>query len=212
MFHFTLDLFVSILDEIEMQGIANGGMGEVYHLLGRSIPFVWEKYTICLGEVYHLLGRSIAFAWEKYTTLLGRSIPFAWEKYTTLLGRIIPLQMGHFVWPTIGEENGTTRKKKYEELSVTKKLQADCDLKATNIALQGLLSDVLPLYQSSIKTHGYTQPKRPRNAAWFKENAMLAEAQESGQILDEEQLAFLADPGILDGQTAQTTIPNTAAF
>ncbi|GJZ32314.1 retrovirus-related pol polyprotein from transposon TNT 1-94 [Tanacetum coccineum] len=36
-----------------------------------------------------------------------------------------------------------------------------------------------------------TQPKRPKNAAWFKEKAMLAEAQESGQILDEEQLAFL---------------------
>nr|GEX13349.1 hypothetical protein [Tanacetum cinerariifolium] len=33
-----------------------------------------------------------------------------------------------------------------------------------------------------------TQPKRPRNAAWFKEKAMLAEALESGQILDEEQL------------------------
>ncbi|GKE03393.1 integrase, catalytic region, zinc finger, CCHC-type containing protein, partial [Tanacetum coccineum] len=57
-----------------------------------------------------------------------------------------------------------------------------------------------------------TQPKRPRNAAWFKEKAMLAKAQESGQILDEEQLAFLTDPGILDGQTAQTTILNNAAF
>ncbi|GKD94786.1 integrase, catalytic region, zinc finger, CCHC-type containing protein, partial [Tanacetum coccineum] len=33
-----------------------------------------------------------------------------------------------------------------------------------------------------------TQPKRPRNAAWFKEKLMLAEAQEAGQILDEEQL------------------------
>ncbi|GJR22904.1 integrase, catalytic region, zinc finger, CCHC-type containing protein [Tanacetum coccineum] len=39
-----------------------------------------------------------------------------------------------------------------------------------------------------------TQPKRPRNDAWFKEKMMLAEAQEAGQILDEEQLAFLADP------------------
>ncbi|GJZ40034.1 integrase, catalytic region, zinc finger, CCHC-type containing protein [Tanacetum coccineum] len=39
-----------------------------------------------------------------------------------------------------------------------------------------------------------TQPKRPRNAAWFKEKLMLAEAQETGQILDEKQLAFLADP------------------
>ncbi|GKE37435.1 hypothetical protein Tco_1460840, partial [Tanacetum coccineum] len=32
--------------------------------------------------------------------------------------------------------------KKYEELSVTEKLQADCDLKAINIVLQGLSSDV----------------------------------------------------------------------
>ncbi|GKA68744.1 retrovirus-related pol polyprotein from transposon TNT 1-94 [Tanacetum coccineum] len=57
-----------------------------------------------------------------------------------------------------------------------------------------------------------TQPKRPRNTAWFKEKAMLAEAHESGQILDEEQLAFLADPGILDVQANQTIILNTSAF
>ncbi|GKE35356.1 retrovirus-related pol polyprotein from transposon TNT 1-94, partial [Tanacetum coccineum] len=31
-----------------------------------------------------------------------------------------------------------------------------------------------------------TQPKRPRNAAWYKEKEMLAEVQEAGQILDEE--------------------------
>ncbi|GJS55990.1 hypothetical protein Tco_0629352 [Tanacetum coccineum] len=56
-----------------------------------------------------------------------------------------------------------------------------------------------------------TQPKRPRNAAWYKEKAMLVEAQEAGQILDEEQLAFLADPGIPASQT-QTVIPYNAAF
>ncbi|GKC96409.1 hypothetical protein Tco_1161851, partial [Tanacetum coccineum] len=38
------------------------------------------------------------------------------------------------IWPTV-EENGETRKKKYEELSALEKLQADCDLKATNIVL-----------------------------------------------------------------------------
>ncbi|GJT98995.1 hypothetical protein Tco_1094513 [Tanacetum coccineum] len=43
-----------------------------------------------------------------------------------------------------------------------------------------------------------TQPKRPRNAAWYKEKAMLAEAQEARQILDEEQLAFLVDPRVPD--------------
>ncbi|GJV50651.1 retrovirus-related pol polyprotein from transposon TNT 1-94 [Tanacetum coccineum] len=56
-----------------------------------------------------------------------------------------------------------------------------------------------------------TQLKRPRNAAWYKEKAMLAEAQEAGQILDEAQLAFLADLGIPADQ-AQTIIPHNAAF
>nr|GEV44548.1 retrovirus-related Pol polyprotein from transposon TNT 1-94 [Tanacetum cinerariifolium] len=42
-----------------------------------------------------------------------------------------------------------------------------------------------------------SQPKRPRNAAWYKEKAMLAEAQEAGQTLDEEQLTFLAYPAFL---------------
>ncbi|GKC10294.1 hypothetical protein Tco_1001904 [Tanacetum coccineum] len=40
---------------------------------------------------------------------------------------------------------------------------------------------------------------------------MLAKAQEAGQILDEEQLAFLADPGIPAGQ-AQTIIPHNVSF
>ncbi|GKA04869.1 hypothetical protein Tco_0683989 [Tanacetum coccineum] len=52
--------------------------------------------------------------------------------------------------------------------------------------------------------------KRPRNAAWYKDKAMLAEAQEAGQILDEEQLAFLADPGVPDGQESiQTNAAST---
>nr|GEZ17216.1 hypothetical protein [Tanacetum cinerariifolium] len=45
-----------------------------------------------------------------------------------------------------------------------------------------------------------TQPKRPRNATWYKDKAMLAEAQEAGQILDKEQLTFLVDPGVPDNQ------------
>ncbi|GKD36129.1 hypothetical protein Tco_1251638 [Tanacetum coccineum] len=50
------------------------------------------------------------------------------------------------------------------------------------------------------------------NATWYKEKAMLVETQEAGQILDEEQLAFLTDPGVLDGQAFQILIPNNAAF
>ncbi|GJR89633.1 hypothetical protein Tco_0213644 [Tanacetum coccineum] len=55
---------------------------------------------------------------------------------------------------------------------------------------------------NSYKSRGNncTKPKRPRNSAWFKEKMLLVQAQESGQVLDEEQLAFLADLGIPDGQ------------
>ncbi|GJT33019.1 hypothetical protein Tco_0923438 [Tanacetum coccineum] len=67
-------------------------------------------------------------------------------------------------------------------------------------------------YKSNATSSGRNNPKRPRNATWYKERAMLAEAQEAGQILDEEQLAFLADPGVPDGQAAQTIIPNNAGF
>ncbi|GKA20222.1 hypothetical protein Tco_0700211 [Tanacetum coccineum] len=54
--------------------------------------------------------------------------------------------------------------------------------------------------------------KEAKECCMVKEKEMLAEAHEAGQILDEEQLAFLADLGIPDGQAVQTTIPNTAAF
>nr|GEV13515.1 hypothetical protein [Tanacetum cinerariifolium] len=51
-----------------------------------------------------------------------------------------------------------------------------------------------------------------RNTAWYKEKEALAKAQEAGQILDEEKLAFLIDPGVSDNQAIQTIIPNNAAF
>nr|GEU41007.1 retrovirus-related Pol polyprotein from transposon TNT 1-94 [Tanacetum cinerariifolium] len=145
------------------------------------------------------------------------------------------IQNGPLVWPTIIQEDGTTRTKKYEELSVTKKLQADYDLKATNIILQGLPSDVyaivsflripvyvlnqgddtiaylnkamdfllavatlrLPLTNNQLRTSSSerdmdmqcTQPKRPRNDAWFKDKICIP-----------------------DCQAAQITIPNNVSF
>nr|GEV25227.1 putative ribonuclease H-like domain-containing protein [Tanacetum cinerariifolium] len=59
-------------------------------------------------------------------------------------GRMIlsSVQNGPLLWPTITEEDGTTRTKTYAKLSINEKLQANCDCKATNIVLQGLPPDV----------------------------------------------------------------------
>ncbi|GJT63894.1 hypothetical protein Tco_1015374 [Tanacetum coccineum] len=54
------------------------------------------------------------------------------------------VENGPLIWPTI-EENRVTRPRKYSKLSATDAIQADCDVKATNINLQGLPSEVYAL-------------------------------------------------------------------
>ncbi|GKB82300.1 integrase, catalytic region, zinc finger, CCHC-type containing protein [Tanacetum coccineum] len=57
-----------------------------------------------------------------------------------------------------------------------------------------------------------TKPKRKRDDSWFKEKVLLVQAQAHGQILNEEELAFLADPDIPEGQGTQTVITHNAAY
>ncbi|GJU18320.1 hypothetical protein Tco_1146286 [Tanacetum coccineum] len=67
-------------------------------------------------------------------------------------GRMIleSVENGPLIWPPI-EENGVTRPKKYSDLSATEAIQADYDIKATNIILQGLPPGVYALV-SNIKS------------------------------------------------------------
>ncbi|GKE12891.1 hypothetical protein Tco_1416442 [Tanacetum coccineum] len=57
-----------------------------------------------------------------------------------------------------------------------------------------------------------TKPRRKRDDTWFKDKVLLVQAQASGQILHEEELAFLADLGIPEGQATQTVITHNAAY
>nr|GEV39146.1 hypothetical protein [Tanacetum cinerariifolium] len=65
-------------------------------------------------------------------------------------GRMIieSVEQGPLLWPTV-EEDGVTRLKKYSELSAAEAIQADCDVKETNINLQGLPPEVYAL----VSTH-----------------------------------------------------------
>nr|GFB41835.1 hypothetical protein [Tanacetum cinerariifolium] len=69
-------------------------------------------------------------------------------------GRIIleSIESGPLLWPSI-EENGVTRLKKYSELSTTEAIQTDCDVKATNIILQGLPPEVYALQERECKPY-----------------------------------------------------------
>nr|GEU91004.1 hypothetical protein [Tanacetum cinerariifolium] len=195
-------------------------------------------------------------------------------------------------------EKNTPRK--HSELTPAEAIQADCDVKATNIILQGLppevyalqgddpidainymmsfLSDVVtshypttnnqlinsskPRQQATIndervtlqpvqgrqvsfststtrtytpgasrsnfgkqrfviwyncKGEGYmskqcTKPKRKRDDAWFKDKVLPVQTQANGQILHEDELEFLADPEIAEGQATQIVITHNEAY
>ncbi|GJX28632.1 hypothetical protein Tco_0236711 [Tanacetum coccineum] len=104
--------------------------------------------------------------------------------------------------PPILDKDLVTRTKKYAELSATKKNQADCDLKATSIILQGETKFLVLC----------PKPKRKIDATWFRDKVLLVEAKGNGKVLNEEELEFLADPGIAEGQVTQSVITHNAAY
>nr|GEX03103.1 retrovirus-related Pol polyprotein from transposon TNT 1-94 [Tanacetum cinerariifolium] len=57
-----------------------------------------------------------------------------------------------------------------------------------------------------------TKPKRRRDEQWFKDKVLLVQAQANGQVLQEEELEFLADPGIAETSSTQYAVTNNAAY
>nr|GEV92852.1 integrase, catalytic region, zinc finger, CCHC-type, peptidase aspartic, catalytic [Tanacetum cinerariifolium] len=272
-----------------------------------------------------LADKAILSGANNHTQMLEKDTYDSWKSRIELYmmnrqhGRMIleSVENCPILWPTI-EENEVTRPKKYSELSATEAIQADCDVKATNVILQGLPPEVYALVsnhkvakelweiiqllmqgtsltkqereyklydefdkfaykkgeslrdlylifslllndmniynmkleqfqgrQNSLATgtsrpytsrpsgnnsgkqrivvcYNYkgeghmskqcTKPKRKMDEAWFKDKVLLVQAQANGQILHEEELEFLADPGITEAQTTQYVITNNAAY
>nr|GFC21744.1 hypothetical protein [Tanacetum cinerariifolium] len=99
-----------------------------------------------------LAGKAILSGADNRPPMLEKDMYDSWKSRMELYmlnrqhGRMIleSVESGPLLWPSI-EENVVTRLKKYSELSPTKAIQADCDIKAINIILQGLPSEVYAL-------------------------------------------------------------------
>nr|GFC05589.1 hypothetical protein [Tanacetum cinerariifolium] len=57
-----------------------------------------------------------------------------------------------------------------------------------------------------------TKPKRERDAEWFKDKVLLVQAHANGQVLQEEELEFLADPGMAETSSNQYVVTSNAAY
>nr|GFA60776.1 hypothetical protein [Tanacetum cinerariifolium] len=57
-----------------------------------------------------------------------------------------------------------------------------------------------------------TKPKRKRDAEWFKDKVLIVQAQANGQVLQEEELEFLANPWTAKTSSTQYAFTNNAAY
>nr|GEX69486.1 hypothetical protein [Tanacetum cinerariifolium] len=128
---------------------------------------------------------------------------------------ILQVENALLIWPTV-EENGVTRTKINVELSVAEKIQDKGNQyhssRGNNASKQARVVKCYNYKGEGHMARQCTKPKQPRNAPWYKDKAMLVKVLEAGQILVEEKLTFLMEPGVLDGQAVLTIIPNNAAF
>nr|GEU55415.1 hypothetical protein [Tanacetum cinerariifolium] len=107
-----------------------------------------------------LADKAILSGADNRSPMLEKDMYDSWKSLMELYmlnhqhGRMIleSVKSGPLLWPSI-EENGVTRLKKYSELSPTEAIQAVCDVKATNIILQGLPSKVYALQERECKLY-----------------------------------------------------------
>nr|GEX78126.1 hypothetical protein [Tanacetum cinerariifolium] len=182
-------------------------------------------------------------------------------------GRMIlkSVENGPLIWPKI-EKNGVTQPKKYSKLSATEATKADCDVKATNIILQGLPLEVYALVSNhritkelweriQLLMQGTSLTKQERECKLYDEfnkfaykkgetlcdfylrfslllndmniyNVKLEQFQVNTKFLNTlppewskfvtdvklDELEFVADPGIPEGQSTQTIITHNATY
>nr|GEV94659.1 retrovirus-related Pol polyprotein from transposon TNT 1-94 [Tanacetum cinerariifolium] len=120
------------------------------------------------------------------------------------------VEHGLLIWPSV-EENGVIRTKKYAKLSAAKKIQADCDTKATNIILQG--DDPIACLNKAMAF--LIAVASSRNNAWYKEKAMLAETEDLDTYdsdcddLSNAQTVLMANISIYDADVISEWIKPT---
>ncbi|GJW01394.1 hypothetical protein Tco_0927558 [Tanacetum coccineum] len=97
---------------------------------------------IPVGQKNTLADYMILFSADNRPPMLDKDLYDLWKSKMELYMKNIEhermilesVEIGLLIWPTV-EENGVTRIKKYVELSAAEKIQANYDMKATNIIL-----------------------------------------------------------------------------
>ncbi|GJT88022.1 hypothetical protein Tco_1069739 [Tanacetum coccineum] len=124
-------------------------------------------------------------------------------------GRMIleSVENGPLIWPTI-EENGVTRPKKYSELSATEAIQADYDVKETNIILQGLPPEVYAL----VSNHRIAKELWERIQLFMQGTSLTKQERECKLYNEFDKFAYKKRETLLNTKFLNTLSPEWSKF
>nr|GEV87787.1 integrase, catalytic region, zinc finger, CCHC-type, peptidase aspartic, catalytic [Tanacetum cinerariifolium] len=109
---------------------------------------------------------------------------------------------GPLIWPTI-EENGVTRPRKYSALTPADAIQVDCDVKVTNIILQGLP----PEFYALVSNHQITKELWKR-IQLLMQGTTLTKHERECKLHDEfDKFAYKKGETLLNQQPQQSEFP-----
>nr|GEX28840.1 integrase, catalytic region, zinc finger, CCHC-type, peptidase aspartic, catalytic [Tanacetum cinerariifolium] len=148
-----------------------------------------------------LVDKAILLGADNPPPMLEKDMYDSWKSRMELCmlnrqhGRMIleSVKNGPLLWPTI-EEDGVTRLKKYFKLSAAEAIQADCDVKATNIILQGLPSKVYAL----VSTHKVAKELWERNQMLMQGKSLTKQERECKLYDEFDKFAYRKGESLRD--------------
>ncbi|GJY04521.1 hypothetical protein Tco_0370461 [Tanacetum coccineum] len=135
---------------------------------------------IPLGQKNTLVEYMILFGDDNRPPMLEKDLYNSWKSQMELYmqnrehGRMIleSVENGPLIWPAM-KENRVIRTKKYAELSATEKIQADCDMKATNIIFKERECKLYDAFDKFTYIKGETLHNLPSEWSKFVTNVKL---------------------------------------
>ncbi|GJT50376.1 retrovirus-related pol polyprotein from transposon TNT 1-94 [Tanacetum coccineum] len=208
----------AIQDDCDIKAIniiLQGLPTEIYALVSqhRVAKDLWEKIKLLMQ------GTSLTKQEREFNTKFLNTLPYEWSKFVTDVKLVKDLH-------TTNVDQLHAHLEQHERNANEVRLMHE---RETNIFCCGYFKDLhskskwkqfwkqRTVICYNCKGEGHmsrqcTKPKRKRDDSCFKEKVLLVQAQAHGQILNEEELAFLADPDIPEGQSTQTVITHNAAY
>ncbi|GJU94700.1 hypothetical protein Tco_1319456 [Tanacetum coccineum] len=189
-----------------------------------DVKLVWDLHTTNIDQLYAYLGQHEFHANEsqQYSTHQSStpiSISYPSNVYQSLIHRNVYSPSSSI--PQLKYAPSVNQQSKFSQPDsglIVPVFQKGNDALMSS-SMMSFLNAVVNLRYTTTNTREdklllllCTKPKRKRDDSWFKDKVLLVQAQASGQILHEEELAFLVDLGIPEGQAIQTVITHNAAY